>query len=104
MSKSIENPIVDDIIDETFKGLSSPSATFDMGRKDITTDRPGAVLIDAVKNHTAAGGFSQHTPSVEEDDIITSQKNKNRMSISDLKDIHENKSENKPDMTSKDEE
>jgi hypothetical protein len=47
------------VIDETFAGLSRPSQTFEMGRPDIVEDRPGAVLVAEVRAFEAEGGFGR---------------------------------------------
>jgi hypothetical protein len=47
------------VIDETFAGLSRPSQTFEMGRPDIVDDRPGAVLVAEVRAFEAEGGFER---------------------------------------------
>jgi hypothetical protein len=47
------------VIDETFAGLSSPAGTFEMGRPDITENRPGAALVAEVHAFEQAGGFRQ---------------------------------------------
>lgn len=47
------------VIDETFAGLSSPSEVHAMGRPDLKTGRPGDVLVRAVSEFDAAGGFRE---------------------------------------------
>lgn len=47
------------VIDETFAGLANPSMTFEMGRPDITENRPGTALVEEVKKFDAEGGFKK---------------------------------------------
>lgn len=47
------------VIDDTFAGLSRPSQTFEMGRPDIVEDRPGAVLVAEVRAFEAESGFEK---------------------------------------------
>jgi hypothetical protein len=46
------------VIDETFAGLANASETFEIGN-DVTGERPGAILIDAVKQFEKDGGFKR---------------------------------------------
>lgn len=52
----IEN---DHVIDETFAGLANPAKTIEIGKDDVEGERPGAVLIDAVKQFERDGGFKR---------------------------------------------
>ena len=47
------------VIDETFAGLADPVQTFEMGRADLTEDRPGAILVAEVRDFRADGGFAR---------------------------------------------
>jgi hypothetical protein len=44
------------IIDESFSGLANPVETIELGG-DVAGERPGAILIDAVKQFDKDGGF-----------------------------------------------
>jgi hypothetical protein len=46
------------VIDLDFAGLSAPQTTFKMGRDDITEDRPGDILVGAVRDAKANGVFA----------------------------------------------
>lgn len=48
-----------EVIDETFAGLVSPAEVHSIGRPDLTTDRPGDVLVDEVRRFEAEGGFKE---------------------------------------------
>lgn len=43
------------VIDETFSGLLDPKEIHEMGREDIISDRPGAILLSAVSSFGAEG-------------------------------------------------
>ncbi|NTF17494.1 hypothetical protein G6L37_03710 [Agrobacterium rubi] len=47
------------VIDETFAGLVSPKQTFEMGRPELTENRPGTALVEEVRDFDAKGGFRQ---------------------------------------------
>ena len=92
-----------DIIDETFKGLTSPSEVYKMGRDDLSENRPGNVLVEEVKKHSAAKGFRKLSGGDELDDVITSQKHGKRVTLDELKSDAEIKDVKKLDQTDIDE-
>lgn len=54
MGKDIEN----EVIDLQFASLTrKPQAVFELGREDITTERPGQIMLEAVEKFAADGGF-----------------------------------------------
>jgi len=46
------------VIDETFAGLQN-ATPIEMGRPDIEENRPGTLLVDAVRQFAADGGFQK---------------------------------------------
>lgn len=46
------------IINDTFRGIPSPTQTFQLGRPDLV-DRPGDALIEIVSAFRAEGGFQR---------------------------------------------
>lgn len=86
-----------DVIDETFKGLMAPSETHRIGRDDIDTDRPGDLLVQAVKEHALNGGFAK-SAVIEEDGVVVSQRIKGSVDVEDVKASIEHDAEAKKDI------
>ena len=86
-----------DVIDESFKGLVAPSETHRIGREDIETDRPGDLLVQAVKDHALQGGFAR-SAAVEEDGVVVSQRIKGRVDVHEVKAALEHDAEAKKDI------
>lgn len=48
------------VISHEFAALTmEPQAIYELGREDLTTDRPGQILISEVRKFQAQGGFRQ---------------------------------------------
>jgi hypothetical protein len=83
----VDTTIEDSIIDESFKNVVSPTEVHRLGREDITENRPGDVLIDAVTKFAAKGGFSR-TEGVQADDgVKISQQVDGRIDLELAKDL-----------------
>lgn len=54
MGKEVAEPV----IDLDFAGLSAPQAVFAIGRDDIKEDRPGDILVNAVREAKSNGVFA----------------------------------------------
>lgn len=54
MGKEVAEPV----IDLDFAGLSAPQAIFSIGRDDLKEDRPGDILVGAVREAKANGVFA----------------------------------------------
>ena len=88
MANAQVNTVIEDsVIDETFKGVVSPSEIHRLGREDIVENRPGDVLIDAVKAFSAKGGFTRADGAPIEDGVKVSQDLSGRVDLNEAKDI-----------------
>lgn len=83
----VNTAIEDSIIDETFKGVVSPSEIHRLGREDIVENRPGDVLVDAVKAFSSKGGFTRAEGVQIEDGVKVSQEAGGRVDLEEAKDI-----------------
>jgi hypothetical protein len=85
-----EQVIEDTVIDETFKGLVSPAQILGIGREDIGEGRPGEILVGAVVDFAAKGGFTalDNARTTEDNDNVAVSVNKaDRLSIQEVKDL-----------------
>lgn len=80
MTKSAE-AIENNVIDETFKGLSNPSKIYRLGGESLEGERPGEALVSAVIEHTAKGGFTQSANHAASDDVVVSIKSRGHVGI-----------------------
>lgn len=87
MSKTNAETIEDSVIDATFRGVSAPQEIHRMGREDITENRPGDVLVDAVKRFTAVGGFSRAAEAAREDGVNVSISRDKRLDLAQAEDL-----------------
>lgn len=77
----------DSVIDETFKNVANPVEIHRLGREDIVENRPGDVLVDAVKAFSAKGGFARVEGVQIEDGVKVSQDAEGRIDLDLAKDI-----------------
>jgi hypothetical protein len=77
----------DSVIDETFKNVANPVEIHRLGREDIVENRPGDVLVDAVKAFSAKGGFARAEGVQIEDGVKVSQDAEGRVDLDLAKDI-----------------
>jgi cysteine synthase len=87
MSKTNAETIEDSVIDATFRGVSAPQEIHRMGREDITENRPGDVLVDAVKRFAAGGGFTRAAEAVRDDGVNVSISSGSRIDLAHAEEL-----------------
>nr|WP_250807935.1 hypothetical protein [Neorhizobium tomejilense] len=87
MSKSSAETIEDSVIDETFRGVSAPQEIHRLGREDLTENRPGDVLVDAVKRFAAKGGFNRESGSLDNDGVNVTISNPVRIGLDQAREL-----------------
>ncbi|MDW9478813.1 hypothetical protein GOB57_08870 [Sinorhizobium meliloti] len=83
----VDTTIEDSVIDETFKKVATPTEIHRLGREDIVQNRPGDVLVDAVRAFSAKGGFTRKEGVEIADGVKISQEVDGRMDLDLAKDI-----------------
>jgi hypothetical protein len=81
------NAIEEIVIDESFKNVASPVEIHRLGREDIVENRPGDVLVNAVKEFSAKGGFVRAEEAEILDGVKVSQDAAGRVDLEIAKDI-----------------
>ena len=79
--------IEDSVIDDTFRNVANPLEIHRLGREDIVDNRPGDVLVDAVKRFSAKGGFAKNSTPETDDGVKVSIEAAGRLGIEDAKDV-----------------
>lgn len=82
-----ETAIEDSVIDETFRNVVSPIEVHRLGREDITENRPGDVLVQAVTSFAAKGGFNRADGKTVADDVNVSIDANGRMGLDDAHEV-----------------
>jgi D-lyxose ketol-isomerase len=83
----VNTAIEDSVIDETFKGVVSPAEIHRLGREEIVENRPGDVLVDAVKAFSAKGGFARTAGVQIDDGVKVSREAGGRLDLDTAKDV-----------------
>lgn len=83
----IDEAIDDAIIDDSFKNVANPVEIHRLGREDIVNNRPGDVLVGAVVDFAANGGFARPGNVPAEDGVKVSNAVKGRIDLDQAKDL-----------------